>query len=168
MFHKIKIKSNKERYAKKLIDIFLDNKKLEGVTGLSLNCEVNEIPQLTLQMNTLDADIEMYANVKVVAPPEWIPTSKRLPHDRDWYLGIFREADTGWINPIPYICEYRKEISQYTTIDGWTLKGFTDGDEVIDYYRNLECVAWMQIPSYLGSEFIPQEYLEALIRSEEE
>ena len=38
--------------------------------------------------------------------PQWVPCSERLPEERDWYLGIFKEADTGWINPIPFICDY--------------------------------------------------------------
>ena len=25
----------------------------------------------------------------------WIPVSEKLPNDRDWYLGIFKEPDTG-------------------------------------------------------------------------
>ena len=76
----------------------------------------------------------------------WIPIAERLPKDRDWYLGIFRESNTGWINPIPYVCMYRRESSQYTTADGWILKNIADYDSIMNYFRNLECVAWMPLP----------------------
>ena len=78
----------------------------------------------------------------------WIPVSERLPKERDWYLGIFKEADTGWINPIPFICDYLLgKKTKATTKEGWILKGFTDRDEYSDYYFNLECVAWMPLPA---------------------
>lgn len=76
----------------------------------------------------------------------WIPVSERLPDDRDWYLGIFRESDTGWINPLPFVCDYVGHETKATTKEHWILRGFTDRDEHIDYYFNLECVAWMPLP----------------------
>lgn len=81
------------------------------------------------------------------AQPHWIPVTERLPEERDWYLGIFEEPDTGWINPLPFICDYLlgKE-TKATTKEGWILKGYTDREEHIDYYFNLECVAWMLLP----------------------
>ena len=78
--------------------------------------------------------------------PRWIPVSEKLPNDRDWYLGIFKEPDTGWINPIPFICDYVGRETKATTKEYWILQGFTDMDEHIDYYFNLECVAWMPLP----------------------
>ena len=81
------------------------------------------------------------------AEPRWIPVSERLPEERDWYLGIFKEPDTGWINPIPFICDYLLgNKTKATTKEGWILRGFTDMEEHIDYYFNLECVAWMPLP----------------------
>ena len=80
-------------------------------------------------------------------PVQWIPCSERLPEERDWYLGIFKEPDTGWINPIPFICDYLLGTkTKATTKEGWILKGHTDREEYIDYYFNLECVAWMPLP----------------------
>ena len=78
--------------------------------------------------------------------PRWIPVSEKLPNDRDWYLGIFKEPDTGWINPLPFICDYVGRETKATTKEYWILHGFTDMDEHIDYYFNLECVAWMPLP----------------------
>ena len=78
--------------------------------------------------------------------PRWIPVSEKLPSDREWYLGIFREPDTGWINPLPFICDYVGKATKATTKEHWILHGFTDRDEHIDYYFNLECVKWMPLP----------------------
>lgn len=85
---------------------------------------------------------------------KWIPCSERLPEKRDWYLGIFKEPDTGWINPLPFICDYLLGMkTKYTTKEGWILKDCTDREEHIDYYFNLECVAWMPLPQpYKGKE----------------
>ena len=83
----------------------------------------------------------------VLPKAEWIPVTEKLPHDRDWYLGIFKEPDTGWINPLPYICDYVGRETKATTKGHWILRGFTDWDDYhIDYYFNLECVAWMPLP----------------------
>jgi hypothetical protein len=83
----------------------------------------------------------------VTQAQKWIPFSEEQPKDRDWYLGIFKESDTGWINPIPYICDYVGHETKATTKDYWILKDCTDRDEHIDYYFNLECVAWQPLPN---------------------
>ena len=105
------------------------------------------------------SDIGAFENIIEKLPsaqPEqrWIPCSERLPEERDWYLGIFKEPDTGWINPIPFICDYLLGTkTKATTKEGWILKGHTDREEYIDYYFNLECVAWMPLPEpYKGGE----------------
>lgn len=82
----------------------------------------------------------------------WIPVSERLPEDRDWYLGIFKEPDTGWINPLPFICDYVGSKTKATTKEHWILRGFTDRDECMDYYFNLECVAWQPLPEPYKAE----------------
>ena len=82
----------------------------------------------------------------------WIPVSEKLPADRDWYLGVFREPDTDFIG-IPYICDYVGEVTKGTTNEGWILRGFTDIDDVNDYIKSLECVAWQPLPEpYKGGE----------------
>ncbi len=78
----------------------------------------------------------------------WIPVTERSPEERDWYLGIFKEPDTGWINPLPFICDYLLgKKTKATTKEGWILRDCTDREECIDYYFNLECVAWMPLPT---------------------
>lgn len=76
---------------------------------------------------------------------EWIPVSERLPADRDWYLGVFREPDTGFIG-LPYICDYMGVVTKGTTKEGWILRGFTDIDDADDYIKSLECIAWQPLP----------------------
>ena len=84
--------------------------------------------------------------------PRWIPVSEKLPTDRDWYLGIFKEPDTGWINPLPFICDYVGCETKAATKEYWILRGFTDIDEPCDYYVNLECVAWQPLPQPFESQ----------------
>ena len=89
----------------------------------------------------------LYAACKALEQEQrWIPVTEKLPNDRDWYLGIFKEADTGWINPLPFVCDCVGSETKATTKEYWILRGFTDRDEKIDYYFNLECVAWMPLP----------------------
>lgn len=73
----------------------------------------------------------------------WIPVSERLPENREWVLGIFQEWDTGWINPIPFICDYVGKKTPITTQDNWLLKMV---DEPHPYYKELHCIAWMPLP----------------------
>ena len=98
--------------------------------------------------NMSDIDRQTILNLPSAQPEQrWIPCGERLPEERDWYLGIFKEPDTGWINPIPFICDYLLGTkTKATTKEGWILKGHTDREEYIDYYFNLECVAWMPLP----------------------
>lgn len=77
---------------------------------------------------------------------KWIPVSEGLPNDREWYLAIFKEADTDWVNTIPFISDYLGYQTSSTTKEGWIIHNCTDCDVVYDYYRNLECVAWMPLP----------------------
>lgn len=77
----------------------------------------------------------------------WIPCSERLPEDRDWYLAVFKEVDTGFIG-LPYIAEYLMGAhTKYTTNDGWILHNCTDREGgAEEYYKNLRCVAWQPLP----------------------
>ena len=77
---------------------------------------------------------------------EWIHVSDELPQDRDWYLGVFREPDTGYIIDLPFVCDYVGYPTEGTTNDAWILRGLTDIDNPSIYYKNLECVAWQPLP----------------------
>ena len=76
----------------------------------------------------------------------WIPCSERLPEERDWYLAVFEEVDTGFIG-IPYIADYIGSRTKITTEDGWIIRNCSDReDESAEYYKNLRCVAWQPLP----------------------
>lgn len=83
----------------------------------------------------------------------WIPVTEKLPEHRDWFLGVFKEQDTGWINPIPFVCDYIGRDTGVTTVDFWLLKEHDCTEAGFEYYRNLTCVAWMPLPDpYEGGE----------------
>ena len=82
---------------------------------------------------------------------EWIPVSERLPDNRDWCLGLFKEPDTDFIG-IPYVCDYVGEVTKGTTNEGWILSHCTDVDNVSDYFRNIICVAWQPLPKSYKEE----------------
>lgn len=69
-----------------------------------------------------------------------------VPHERDWYLGIFKESKTGWVNPIPFVCDYVGSETPVTTKDFWIIKGVCDKMPALEYFRDLECVAWAYLP----------------------
>lgn len=101
----------------------------------------------------LDICLTALHNEYCKAEHQWIPCSERLPEERDWYLGIFKEPDTGWINPVPFICDYLLGTkTRATTKEGWILNHCTDREEYVDYYFNLECVAWMPLPEPYKAE----------------
>ena len=77
----------------------------------------------------------------------WIPCSERLPEERDWYLAVFEEVDTGFIG-LPYIADYLMgKHTIYTTEDGWIIHNCTDIEGgASEYYKKLRCVAWQPLP----------------------
>ena len=81
----------------------------------------------------------------------YIHSKEDLPKERDWYLGLFKEPDTDFIG-LPYICDYVGKVTEGTTTEGWILRHCTDVDNVIDYFRNLICVAWKPLPKSYESE----------------
>ena len=123
---------------------------------------INELFERELQNTSINGvSLADYIKDNYIAKDhgEWIPVSERLPEDRKWCLAIFKESDTGWINPIPYICDYVGKATKATTKEYWILHGFTDrDDEHIDYYFNLECVAWMPLPEPYRTEQEPTDW----------
>ena len=76
----------------------------------------------------------------------WISVEDRLPEDREWYLTLFKEPETGFIG-LPYIADYLGRKTKTTTNEGWIIRNCTDNDmENCDYYKNLESVAWRPLP----------------------
>ena len=72
----------------------------------------------------------------------WIPCSERLPEERNWYLAVFREKDTGF-QLIPRVADYRGENT-------WDI---IDNNILVKEYRDiLECVAWMPLPEPYRTE----------------
>lgn len=83
---------------------------------------------------------------KIDSNDGWIPCSERLPEERDWYLAVFQEPDTGFIG-LPYIAEYLLgKHTNATTFEGWIIKDCTDVDDACEYYKDLMCVAWRKLP----------------------
>ena len=77
----------------------------------------------------------------------WIPCSERLPEERDWYLAVFEEPDTGFIL-VPFIADYLMgKHTRGTTEDGWIIANCTDVQNwCADYYKKLKCIAWQPLP----------------------
>lgn len=74
---------------------------------------------------------------------DWIPVDEILPEERDWYLAVFRETDTGY-QLIPRIADFiNMPEKENTTSDGW---GIIDLEEPKEYIKSLKCVAWMPLP----------------------
>jgi hypothetical protein len=74
----------------------------------------------------------------------WIPVSERLPEERDWFLAVFRELDTGY-QLIPRVAEFiNRPDDEHATSDGWHIIDFFEGPK--EYIKLLKCVAWMPLP----------------------
>ena len=74
----------------------------------------------------------------------WIPVSERLPEERDWFLAVFRELDTGY-QLIPRVAEFiNRPDDEHATSDGWHIIDFFEGPK--EYIKLLKCIAWMPLP----------------------
>ena len=68
----------------------------------------------------------------------WVPVKERLPEEREWYLAVFKEKDTGF-QLIPRVADYiGKGENKWRIIDE---KGLCQ-----EYRDILECIAWMPLP----------------------
>ena len=64
-----------------------------------------------------------------------------------WLLGIFKDK-SGWVNPVPYVCRRAYEtMKAWSTQDGWIVRG---NDK--EYYKDLTCVAWIEMPEWREDE----------------
>lgn len=139
--HKVRIRTTGPITA----DLYVDDKKIESCRHFKFEHQAGNLAELTLYAYN-DTEIEEDAVVIVDKTPRWTLVSEGKPTDRDWYLGIFREPDTGWVDPLPFVCDYVGKETKATTKDFWILRGFTDFDNPCDYYKKLECVKWMPMP----------------------
>ena len=99
------------------------------------------------RVDTIKEMLEIVQEVAEEYKGGWIPCSERLPEERDWYLAVFEEVDTGFIG-LPYIADYLMgKHTIFTTEDGWIIHNCTDieGGES-EYYKKLRCVAWQPLP----------------------
>ena len=105
-----------------------------------MNVDLGRVFGLKKAIEIVKQEAEQYNN-------GWIPCSERLPEERDWYLAVFEEVDTGFIG-IPYIADYlMRSHTKFTTEDGWIISNCSDReDESAEYYKNLRCVAWQPLP----------------------
>ena len=76
--------------------------------------------------------------IKALEQTRWIPVSERLPGEREWYLAVFKEKDTGF-QLIPRIAGYIGQgENKWQRIDDYSFSQ--------EYFDLLECVAWMPLP----------------------
>lgn len=86
---------------------------------------------------------EIMKRLREEREPKWIPVSERLPEERDWYLAVFKEKDTGY-QLIPRVAECINDENNWRMIDE---EAFSK-----EYLDILECVAWMPLPEPYKSE----------------
>lgn len=99
------------------------------------------LPGSTLNIvNTLLADLEEDEKVN-----GWISVEERLPDERDWYLAVFKESDSGY-QLIPRVADFlNMPNDKHATSDGWHIIDFFEGTSN-EYTKLLKCVAWKPLP----------------------
>lgn len=92
----------------------------------------------------IERKLENYNNLlkSGILEQRWIPVSERLPEERDWYLAVFKESDTGF-QLIPRVADY---IGMGE--NKWKLKDSLSSE----YLDLLECIAWMPLPEPYKAE----------------
>lgn len=104
-------------------------------------------------LETIALDLEIKVLEQESKTGRWIPCSEKLPEERDWYLAVFEEVDTGFIG-LPYIADYLMgKHTLYTTEDGWIIHNCTDIEGCAsEYYKKLRCIAWQPLPEPYKAE----------------
>ena len=85
------------------------------------------------------------ANMAQLDNNGWIPCSERLPSERDWYLAVFKEADSDFIL-VPRVADYIGKETVCTTSEGWLIIDLEDEIGINAYYKKLVCIAWQPLP----------------------
>ena len=130
------------------LEIYEYNNLIEHNEELCEHCKKTDCDSLmNCSVCIMDKAISIVNEIAEEYNGGWIPCSERLPEERDWYLAVFEEVDTGFIG-LPYIADYLMgKHTIYTTEDGWIIHNCTDieGGES-EYYKKLRCVAWQPLP----------------------
>ena len=130
------------------LEIYEYNNLIEHNEELCEHCKKTDCDSLmNCSVCIMDKAISIVNEIAEEYNGGWIPCSERLPEERDWYLAVFEEVDTGFIG-LPYIAEYLMgKHTIFTTEDGWIIHNCTDREDVSsEYYKNLRCVAWQPLP----------------------
>lgn len=113
----------------------------EAIYDYSRSCDVNYAQIMEY--------IDKIPSVNPQPKTGWISVSERLPEEREWYLAVFKEKDTGF-QLIPRVADYiGKGENKWRIMD--------DDSFPQEYLDLLECVAWQPLPE----PYEPQESEEA-------
>ena len=130
------------------LEIYEYNNLIEHNEELCEHCKKTDCDSLmNCSVCIMDKAISIVNEIAEEYNGGWIPCSERLPEERDWYLAVFEEVDTGFIG-LPYIADYLMgKHTIYTTEDGWIIHNCTDIEGgASEYYKKLRCVAWQPLP----------------------
>lgn len=121
-----------QRHTLECINYLVKTAESVGIEGVNQDVPIS-VETCVEIMRRLDAKI-----------PRWILVSERLPEEREWYLAVFKESDTGY-QLIPRVADYIGNGE-----NKWRI---IDEDGIAsEYFDLLECIAWMSLPEWHGGE----------------